>query len=105
MKMTLGYIFTFLCMTGFVAFAIMAVVTFFLVLIFFVSWSLPAIVLADVMLFLRIIIAAGSIVGAMFVFSKEGKELAEDFAILFSEEGSDIAKDFETMFSGESKNE
>jgi uncharacterized membrane protein YfcA len=78
MKLVLGYIAAFLLMTvvgtailyGMFAFAIGA--------ISFVTWSLPG-NHVDWLTALRVCISAGSILGAWYICSKEGNEMAKDF--------------------------
>jgi hypothetical protein len=90
MKDIFGLIAAFFTMTAFIGLSSMGVLVFFFGLIAFITWSFPVgIYVENIMLALRACLGIGSIFGIFFVFSKEGLELAKDYANMFSKESGD----------------
>lgn len=85
MKMVIGHIIAFLSMTAIAALMAAGVLIFVVALGSFVFWQFPVAALewGVIMLSLRICIGIGSVSGFFFLFSKEGQEVAKDWAELF----------------------
>lgn len=87
MKLTLGYIAAFLTMTMLIGGMFAAGIGTLVAMFSFIHWSIPTGVTIEIVMFmLRVCLAIGSVIGFFFVFSKEGRGFAEDFAQRFSGE-------------------
>lgn len=81
MKLIIGHILAFLCMTVIVGLAATALLAAVVGLISFIFWELPTGVNLEASLMaLRLCFGIGSILGIWFTLAKEGRKLAKDFA-------------------------
>lgn len=79
LKLIIGYILSFIIMTAMVAVGVFLLVLATMGSIMFVTWSLPVAPI-NWWIAVRISIVIGMFVGMCFVFSKEGREMSEEFA-------------------------
>ena len=81
MKLIIGHILAFLCMTVIIGLILIAVLAVVVGLISFVFWQLPTgIDLENSLMALRLCFGFGSLIGIWFTLDKEGRKFAKYFA-------------------------